>query len=91
LRVPLLLILRRLATQVEQHRQHLLLAGGGDERRGARVLLHVLRVGLEAAEGAVGGCHGARIDALQIGRDGGKGLPEAVDVQAVEADAFVGR
>src|SRR5215210_5121286 len=80
-------MLRSPAKELGEHRHDLVLAGGWDEGSGLGVLSGAPTVGLETLVGPLRGLHSVRVLPLQVLHYRVQRLPQAVDVEAVEADA----
>ena len=76
----------RLAADLPKQRDHFVLAGRGHEARGTSVRLDVLAEGLEAAQRTVCCRQRGGVDPVQVGHHEVEGLPQAIDVEAIEAD-----
>src|SRR5215210_6760754 len=74
------------AKELGEHRHDLVLAGGWDEGSGLGVLSGAPTVGLETLVGPLRGLHSVRVLPLQVLHYRIQRLPQAVDVEAVEAD-----
>src|SRR5215216_7312434 len=84
-RLGVIPILRELVAELREHLDHLVLARGGDESRRPSVLSNVLTVRLKALVGAPGGIDRFRIYAFEVLDHRLHRVPQAVDVQPVEA------
>src|SRR5215216_3279577 len=84
-RLEVIPILREPVAELREHLDYLVLARGGDESRRPGVLSNVLTVRLEALVGAPSGIYRSRIYAFEVLDHRLHRVPQAVDVQPVEA------
>src|SRR5919199_4459524 len=84
-RLGVIPILREPVAELREHLDYLVLARGGDESRRPGVLSNVLTIRLEALVGAPGGIDRFRIYAFEVLDHRLHRVPQAVDVQPVEA------